>query len=117
MIRTDAAVTKILVRDGRARGVVLEGGEEIEGAVVASNLDPLVSVFLRLLEERELPSDFVAAMRRFRSEGHFVQDQPGAIGAAGVSGAAGRAGAAGIAQTMHICPSIEYTADERAWRS
>src|ERR1700734_1336247 len=68
VIRTGAAVAKILVRDGRARGVVLEGGEEIEGAVVASNLDPLVT-FLRLLEERELPSDFVAAIRRFRSEG------------------------------------------------
>ena len=31
---------RILVRDGRARGVVLEGGEEIEAALVASNLDP-----------------------------------------------------------------------------
>ena len=38
-IRTNAAVEKILVREGRARGVVLEGGDEIEGTMVASNLD------------------------------------------------------------------------------
>ncbi len=67
-IRTNAAVEKILVREGRARGVVLEGGEEIEGAVVASNLDPHVT-FLRLLDERELPADFVTSIRRFRTEG------------------------------------------------
>src|SRR5580704_14248624 len=68
VIRTNAAVDKILVRDGRARGVVLAGGEEIEGAIVASNLDPHVT-FLRLLDERELPPDFVASIRRFRTEG------------------------------------------------
>jgi len=56
------------VRDGRARGVVLEGGEEIEAALVASQPHPVVT-FRRLLDERDLPADFVTAMRRFRSEG------------------------------------------------
>ncbi|MCL4401852.1 MAG: NAD(P)/FAD-dependent oxidoreductase, partial [Acidobacteria bacterium] len=55
-IRTNAAVEKILIRDGRARGVVLAGGEEIEAGIVASNLDPHVT-FLRLVEERELDSE------------------------------------------------------------
>jgi hypothetical protein len=62
------AVRKVLVRGGRARGVVLESGEEIEAATVASNLDPKIT-FLRLLDERDLPPDFVAAIRRFRIEG------------------------------------------------
>ena len=39
-IRTGAEVTRITSRDGRATGVVLAGGEEIEAAVVVSGLDP-----------------------------------------------------------------------------
>jgi phytoene dehydrogenase-like protein len=114
-IRTDAAVEKIVVREGRARGVVLASGEEIEGGVVASNLDPRVT-FLRLLDERELPADFVISMRRFRTEGtsckinlalsglpQFTAMPGGANGAAGPQHRA----------TMHICPSIDYI--ERAW--
>src|SRR3954447_18187669 len=38
VIRTHAAVRKVIVRDGVARGVVLDDGEEIFGARVASNL-------------------------------------------------------------------------------
>src|ERR1700722_11288271 len=111
VIRTGAAVGKILVRDGRVRGVVLEGGEEIEGAVVASNLDPLVT-FLRLLEERELPADFVAAMRRFRSEGTSCKINLALSGLPEFRALPGAPGPQHRA-TMHICPSIEYI--ERAW--
>ena len=111
MIRTDAAVTKILVRDGRARGVVLEGGEEIEAAVVASNLDPLVT-FLRLLDESELPPAFVASMRRFRSEGTSCKINLALSGLPEFRAVPGAPGPHHRA-TMHICPSIEYI--ERAW--
>ena len=41
------------MRDGRATGVVLEDGEEIQAKIVASNLDPKLT-FLRLLEAKEL---------------------------------------------------------------
>ena len=68
MIRTNAPVRSVLVRDGRARGVVLENGEEIAATLVASNLDPKLT-FLHLLDERELPPEFVAAIRNFRIEG------------------------------------------------
>src|SRR5262245_6387186 len=61
-IRVNAPVSQILVRDGRTQGVVLESGEEITAPVVASNLDPIVT-FLRLIEEKHLPGDFVAPMR------------------------------------------------------
>src|SRR5580658_899992 len=111
VIRTGAAVAKILVRDGRARGVVLEGGEEIEGAVVASNLDPPVT-FLRLLEERDLPPDFVTAIRRFRTQGTSCKIN---LALAGLPEFRALPGAPGPQHraTMHICPSIEYI--ERAW--
>src|SRR5438477_2457915 len=68
IIRTEAPVHKVVVREGRARGVVLENGEEIGAAVVASNLDPKLT-FLRLVDEHELPPDLVSAIRKFRIEG------------------------------------------------
>ena len=39
-IRTSAAVARITSRDGRATGVVLEDGEEIQAGAVVSGLDP-----------------------------------------------------------------------------
>src|SRR6185503_10514169 len=57
-IRVNAPVERVLVRAGRARGVVLDSGEEILARVVVSNLDPVVT-FLRLVEEKELEPDFV----------------------------------------------------------
>src|SRR3954469_7091201 len=39
-IRTNAPVAQVLVRSGRAYAIALENGEEIEGATIASNLDP-----------------------------------------------------------------------------
>ena len=111
VIRTGAAVEQIVVRDGRARGVVLEGGEEIDGGVVASNLDPQVT-FLRLLEERDLPSEFMAAMRRFRSEGTSCKINLALSGLPEFSAMPGAPGPPHRA-TMHICPTIEYI--ERAW--
>jgi phytoene dehydrogenase-like protein len=67
-VRLEAEVERVLVRDGRATGVALAGGEELSAAVVVSSLDPK-RTFLRLVEERELPGEFVADIRRFRIRG------------------------------------------------
>ena len=67
-IRTEAAVSRILVRGNRAEGVVLANGDEIRGAVVASTLDPRLT-FQRLLEPGLLPDDFEADIRRYKYRG------------------------------------------------
>jgi phytoene dehydrogenase-like protein len=110
-IRTSAPARKILVRNGRAYGVVLEDGEEIEGGAIASNLDPKVT-FLRLLEERDLDPDFAAAMRQFRIEGTSCKIN---LALSGLPEFAAFPGAPGPHHraTMHICPNIDYV--ERAW--
>ena len=82
-IRTGARVAKILVKDGRATGVALASGEEIRARVVASNADPKVT-FLKLLEERELPADFLAAIRAVQNRRRLDEDQPGARRPAGL---------------------------------
>lgn len=64
-IRTNAAVARIDVRGGRARGVVLEDGTEIPARLVVSNADPK-RTFLGLLAKDDLPAEFrdsVAAIR------------------------------------------------------
>jgi phytoene dehydrogenase-like protein len=110
-IRTGAAVARVLVRGERAHGVVLESGEEIEAAQIASNLDPKLT-FLRLLAERDLPVEFVAAMRRFRIEGTSCKINLALSGLPEFTAYPGTPGPQHRA-TMHICPSIEYV--ERAW--
>jgi phytoene dehydrogenase-like protein len=67
-IRTNAAVDRVLVRDGRAAGVMLADGEEIQAKLVASNLNPKLT-FLKLLEAKELDPECRGAVERFRVEG------------------------------------------------
>jgi phytoene dehydrogenase-like protein len=67
-IQTSAPVAQIRTQNGRARGVVLEDGTEIRGRMVFSNADPK-RTFLRLLPEKELPADFVQAVRGIKMAG------------------------------------------------
>jgi phytoene dehydrogenase-like protein len=67
-IRTETAVAQILVREGRACGVVLQNGEEVRADVVASSVDPRLT-FERMLEPRHLPSDFLEEVRRYKFRG------------------------------------------------
>jgi phytoene dehydrogenase-like protein len=67
-IRTQAPVDKILVKNGRASGVVLKGGEEISANVVSSSVDPHLT-FEKFLEPGELPSDFLESVRRYKFRG------------------------------------------------
>jgi len=110
-IRTNAAVSKILVRSGRARAVVLADGAEIEARAIASNLDPKLT-FLHLLDVRELPPDFVQAIRNFRIEGTSCKINLALNGLPRFTAFPETPGPQHRA-TMHICPNIEYV--ERAW--
>jgi phytoene dehydrogenase-like protein len=67
-IRTGAEVARVLVKRGKARGVVLKGGEEIAGKMVVSNAD-LKRTFLKLVEEKELPERFVRRVKSFKIRG------------------------------------------------
>jgi len=67
-IRPDAEVVRVLVRDGRARGVLLASGEEIPARVVVSNADPK-RTFLKFVEPTDLDPDFLWRVRNYRSTG------------------------------------------------
>src|SRR6266513_3053159 len=57
-VRASAPVEQVLVRNGRATGVVLAGGEEISAAVVVSNLD-VKRTFLESVAPQHLPPEFL----------------------------------------------------------
>src|SRR5688572_8548371 len=67
-IETEASVKQLLVKRGRAVGVVLENGEEYRAPVVISGLDPR-RTFLDLVENRELPDELLEQVRRIRFRG------------------------------------------------
>ncbi len=67
-IRTQAPVAKILLKNGRATGVVLGNGEEIQAAVVSSSVDPNLT-FLKMIAPGELPGEFLDEVRRYKYRG------------------------------------------------
>lgn len=67
-LRTETPVARILTRDGRATGVALENGDELHADVVVSSVDPS-HTFLRFMDPRELPPDFVTDIRRYKYRG------------------------------------------------
>jgi phytoene dehydrogenase-like protein len=93
------------------RGVVLESGEEVDAAMVASNLTPQ-QTFLHLIDERALPEEFLKQIRSYRSEGTSCKINLAMNGLPDFRALPGSNGPQHRA-TMHICPSMEYI--ERAW--
>jgi len=111
VIRTNSPVEKIVVRQGRAQGVVLKSGEELAATLVASNLDPK-KTFLDLLNPAELDSEFLHGIRQFRSEGTSLKMNLALRGLPQFTAFPETPGPQHRA-TMHICPSVEYI--EHAW--
>jgi len=68
VVRTGATVERLRQRDGRVTGVVLAGGEEIEGRAVASAVDPRWTL-LQLLDPMALDPEDVQRIRNFRTAG------------------------------------------------
>jgi phytoene dehydrogenase-like protein len=71
-IRTEAAVAKINTRGGRVTGVTLESGEEIAAPVVIATAHPKIA-FLDMIDAGELPSDFVADIKAYKSRSGTVK--------------------------------------------
>ncbi len=113
LIQTDAAVAKIQIRSGKAVGVLLENGEEIEAPVIASNVDPK-GTFLRLMDRGHLPVSFRSRIEAIKMDGNALKinlvlgELPNFKASPGTNLGPQHKG------TIHICPSLEYM--EEAWR-
>jgi len=67
-IRAKTSVAKIMVKNGKASGVVLENGDEISADLVSSSVDPNLT-FVKMMEPRDLPEDFLEDVRRYKYRG------------------------------------------------
>jgi phytoene dehydrogenase-like protein len=67
-IRTKAAISQIIVKSGKAKGVVLSNGDEIYADVVSSSVDPRLT-FNRFIEAQHLPGDFLEEVNRYKFRG------------------------------------------------
>ena len=61
-------VTKILIKNNRSHGVVLENGDEIFADKLVSNLD-VKRTFLKVVEKENIPDDFYNAVKNFKIRG------------------------------------------------
>jgi phytoene dehydrogenase-like protein len=113
-VRTGVGVERVIVKDGRATGVVLEGGEEIAARAVVSNADPR-RTFLRLVEPTDLDPDFLLKIRNYRSTGTAAKVNLAldALPSFAALKDAGADGATKLAGRIHIGPDIDYL--ERAF--
>jgi phytoene dehydrogenase-like protein len=67
-IRTETPVSKIIIKEGSAVGVVLANGDYLTADVVASSVDPNIT-FLKLVGAEHLPDEFVEDVRRYKYRG------------------------------------------------
>jgi phytoene dehydrogenase-like protein len=67
-IRTEASVARIAIRGGQATGVVLVNGDELGADLVLSSVDPNLT-FLKFIDAKDLPGDFVDEVRRYKFRG------------------------------------------------
>jgi phytoene dehydrogenase-like protein len=67
-LRTDAGVDQIIVRNGKATGVALENGEEINGRIVVSAMD-VKRTFLNCMDKSDLPEAFHNRVENFKIRG------------------------------------------------
>ncbi|WP_137392178.1 phytoene desaturase family protein [Rhodoligotrophos defluvii] len=111
-IATDVPVKRVLVSGNRAVGVELENGRVIKAKKVISNADAKAT-FLRLVDARELPDDFLEDIRNYKTKSSTfkinlaMRELPQYT-----AFDANRAGRA-YPTYMHVAPSLDYL--ERAY--
>jgi phytoene dehydrogenase-like protein len=111
-IRCNAEVASILTQDGRARGVVLADGAEILAPCVASNADANVT-FLKLMDTKELPEDFVQAVRAIDYTSPSLKINVALSELPDFKALPGMQPGAHHRGTIHISPTLDYI--ERAY--
>jgi phytoene dehydrogenase-like protein len=111
-IRTNATIDHVLLKDGRAIGVVLASGEEIQARIVISNADPK-RTFLGLVGEKHLEPEFATSVRQIAMKGCSMKINLALSGLPNFRALPGNTLMPHHKTTMHICPSLEYV--EHAW--
>jgi phytoene dehydrogenase-like protein len=103
-IRTGASVARIIVKDGRAAGVVLDDGTEIQAEAVISNADPKHTL-LTLLDPVDLDPGFLTKVRNYRARGTAAKIN---LALSGLPAFRGIDGTDALTGRIHVGPTIDY---------
>jgi phytoene dehydrogenase-like protein len=106
-IRTQADVARILVRNGAVEGVALADGTELRAPRVASGADAHVT-FGRLVERKELPDDFAAAIDALDYRSASLKINVALRELPDFTACPGTAPGPQHRGTIHICPTLDY---------
>jgi phytoene dehydrogenase-like protein len=110
-IRTGAAVDRVLIKDGAARGVVLADGTELSASAVISGVDPR-RTFLGLIDPMDLDPGFVTRIRNYRVPGTAAKVNVALRGLPAFRGLADTS-AALLRGRVIVAPGVDYL--ERAF--
>lgn len=106
-ILTSQAVKRIIIENGKAKGVVTENGDIYEANIVASGADPCIT-FEKLIEEKELDSSFLRNVRRINYDSASVKvnltlkELPDFVACPGTEMGPQHRG------TIHLCFDMDY---------
>ncbi|HST53972.1 MAG TPA: NAD(P)/FAD-dependent oxidoreductase [Pyrinomonadaceae bacterium] len=109
-IRTESPIEKIVVKQGRATGVVLENGDEISARIVSSSVDPRLT-FMKMVGAEHLPDEFVEDIKRYKFRGSSGKVNLALSGLPDFKSMPGAG--AHLRGAISMSPSVEYM--ERAY--
>jgi phytoene dehydrogenase-like protein len=109
-IRTESPIAKVIVKNGRAKGIVLENGDEIYADVISSSVDPRLT-FMKMVGPEHLPDDFVDDIKRYKFRGSSGKVNLALDGLPDFKSLPGPG--AHLRGAISISPSVEYM--ERAY--
>ena len=107
-VRINARVSRIIVEDGRARGVVLADGSEIRARAVISAAHPK-HTYLQLCDPIDLAPEFLWRIRNYRSVGTLAKINLALSSLPSFSGL----NRAALSGRIRIAPDVDYL--ERAF--
>lgn len=67
-IRTRTSVANVLIKNGRACGVVLPNGDELEAKAIVSSVDPK-RTFLKMIDSQHLDKEFLRQVANYKIRG------------------------------------------------
>jgi phytoene dehydrogenase-like protein len=111
-IRCQARVARVLLRDGRATGVVLDDGAEVVAKRVVSCADATVTL-LGLVGAANLPPEVVEAVRGIDYSSASLKINLALSALPDFSALPGAAAGPQHRGTIHLCPGLDYM--ERAY--